>query len=182
VRIVVGCLITDIADSALSNPKTGAAGALVGVSPEVGIRDLLSLSGVTGVDLIVAAPLPKKGEECGASGGRIFSMWIKGHCLSLVVGSVNLIVSVNQIIDSDSQKLIDLNSLEVGACLQLFLSLISHVCDEAPVCAIEGRRIAEDKIRSVRRKGESNLFGHESLLDVSIIPQLQSSYTPLVFC
>ena len=73
VRVVVGGLITDSADGSLSNLKVR------GAATEVGIRDLLGLGGVTGVDLIVAASRPKKGEECGASGGRIFSMWIKGH-------------------------------------------------------------------------------------------------------
>ena len=75
VRVVVGCLITDSADGSLSNLKVR------GAATEVGVRDLLGLSGVTGVDLIVAASHPKKGEECGASGGRIFSVWIQGHQL-----------------------------------------------------------------------------------------------------
>jgi len=82
VRVVVGCLITDGVDGALCNPKIRCA------FPEVGVGDLNGLLRVTGVDLIVAASHPKKAEECGASGGRIFSMWINGHLFPFGWGGV----------------------------------------------------------------------------------------------
>jgi len=80
VRVVVGCLITDGVDGALSNFKFRGAAA------EVGIRDLLSMSGVTSIDLIVPTAFPEKAEEGAAAGGRIFSVWIKGHLFILFRG------------------------------------------------------------------------------------------------